>query len=131
MISRIISLKGFGGGYMRFSAKKFSVNADSVCRKCLPEPHRQALDGKDVVNGGSKMTQMEKTIISFIVDYYRENLFYPSYDEIAEGIGRAKATVHRYMGKLEDEGIIIRKADYSPQYRLINMGFILGGTEKG
>lgn len=29
------------------------------------------------------------------------------------------------MRKLEDEGVIIRKADYSSQYRLINMGFIL------
>ena len=72
------------------------------------------------------MTRMDKTIISFIVDYYRENQFYPSYDEIAEGVGRAKATVHTHMRKLEDEGVIIRKADYSPQYRLINMGFILG-----
>ncbi len=77
------------------------------------------------------MTQMEKIIISFIIGYYKESQFYPSYDEIAEGIGRAKATVHRYMRKLEDEGIIIRKADYSPQYRLINMGFIRGADGGG
>ena len=30
------------------------------------------------------------------------------------------------MKKLEDEGIIIRKQDNSPQYRLINMQYIKG-----
>lgn len=45
--------------------------------------------------------------------------------EKAEGIGRTKSTVHTHMRRLEDEGIIIRKADYSSQYRLINMGLIL------
>ena len=36
---------------MKFSAKKFSANADSVCKKSLPESHRKALDGKEVVGG--------------------------------------------------------------------------------
>ena len=80
------------------------------------------------------MTQTGKAIISFISDYYRENQFYPNYNEIAEGINRTKSTVHTHMRKLEDEGIIIRKADSSSQYRLINMGFILknqgGGTPR-
>ena len=71
------------------------------------------------------MTQADKIIISFIIDYYKENQFYPNYGEIAEGIGRTKSTVHTHMRRLEDEGVIIRKADYSSQYRLINMGFIL------
>ena len=71
------------------------------------------------------MTQADKIIISFIIDYYKENQFYPNYGEIAEGIGRTKSTVHTHMRRLEDEGIIIRKADYSSQYRLINMGLIL------
>lgn len=38
-------------GEMKFNAKKFSSNADSVSRKSLPETHRQALDGKTVVDG--------------------------------------------------------------------------------
>lgn len=36
---------------MKFNAKKFTANADSACRKRLPESHRQALDGKKVVDG--------------------------------------------------------------------------------
>ncbi len=36
---------------MKFNKKKFAANADSVCRKLLPESHRQALDGKEVVDG--------------------------------------------------------------------------------
>ena len=71
------------------------------------------------------MTQAHKIIVSFIIEYYRENPFYPKNGEIAEGIGRTKSTVHTHMRRLEDEGIIIRKADYSSQYRLINMGLIL------
>lgn len=70
------------------------------------------------------MTHTDKRIVSFIVDYYRENQFYPNYDEIAEAINRTKSTVHTHMRWLEDEGVIIRKADHSSQYRLINMGFI-------
>lgn len=36
---------------MKFSVKKFAANADKVCRKAVTEPHRQALDGKEVVDG--------------------------------------------------------------------------------
>ena len=71
------------------------------------------------------MTHTDKLIVSFIIDYYKENQFYPNYGEIAEGVGKSKNTVFHHMRKLEDEGVIIRKADYSSQYRLINMGFIL------
>lgn len=70
------------------------------------------------------MTKVEENVIRFIIDYYGENQFYPSYDEIADGVGKAKATVHVHMKKLEDEGIIVRKSDRSSQYRLINMDFI-------
>ncbi len=35
---------------MRFNAKKFLANADSVCRKTIPESHREALNGKEVLN---------------------------------------------------------------------------------
>ncbi len=36
---------------MRFNAHKFKLHADSVCRKAVPESHRKALDGKEVVDG--------------------------------------------------------------------------------
>ena len=70
------------------------------------------------------MTTIKESIINFIVDYYKKTQFYPSYDEIAEGVNRTKSTVHLHMNKLVEEGIIIRKYDYSSQYRLINMDFI-------
>lgn len=76
------------------------------------------------------MKKTEKTIIRFIIDYYKENHFYPSYDEIAEGIDRVKSTIHKHMKSLEEEGIIIRKSDFSPQYRLLNMNFIMKGSQR-
>ncbi len=36
---------------MRFNAKKFAINADSICRRTIPESHRKVLDGKEVVDG--------------------------------------------------------------------------------
>lgn len=71
------------------------------------------------------MTKIQENIVKFIIAYYGKNQFYPSYDEIAEGICRNKSTVFTHMMKLEKEGIIIRKAERSPQYRLINMDFML------
>lgn len=74
---------------------------------------------------GEKMNKMQDIIVKFIIAYYKEHRFYPSYEEIAEGVGGNKSTVYTYMVKLEREGIILRKAERSPQYRLINMEFIL------
>lgn len=71
------------------------------------------------------MSEMQEIIVKFIAAYYKKYRFYPSYEEIAEGIGRNKSTVYTHMMKLEKEGIILRKAERSPQYRLINMEFIL------
>lgn len=71
------------------------------------------------------MTKIDEDIVKFIVGYCKENQFYPNYDEIAKGVSRSKVTIHTHMKRLEDEGTIIRKADLSPQYRLINIGFIL------
>lgn len=71
------------------------------------------------------MNQIQEIIVKFIIAYYEAHQFYPSYEEIAEGIGRNKSTVHTHMMKMEKEGIILRKAERSPQYRLINMEFIL------
>ena len=41
---------------MKFNARKFLDNADSVCKKALPESHRQELDGKKVVDGQIEYT---------------------------------------------------------------------------
>ena len=45
-------------------------------------------------------------------------------NEIAEGFNRTKSIIYAHMNKLEKESIIIRKYNYSSQYRLINMDFI-------
>ena len=70
------------------------------------------------------MTVINHYIVKFIINYYKKHQFYPNYDEIAKDIHCAKSTVHTYMKELEKEGIIVRQADASSQYRLINMGFI-------
>lgn len=70
------------------------------------------------------MTSIKENIINFIVDYYKKTQFYPSYDEIAQGVNRTKSTIHVHMNKLEEEGIVIRKCNCSSQYRLINMNFL-------
>lgn len=71
------------------------------------------------------MTKIDEDIVKFIVRYCKENQFYPNYNEIAKGVSRSKSTIHTHMRRLENEGVIIRKADFSSQYRLINIGFIL------
>lgn len=73
----------------------------------------------------SKLTKVDSRYIKFIVDYYRENYFYPSYDEIATGMDYPKSTVFNHMQKLENEGVLVRKAPNSPAYRLLNMELML------
>lgn len=77
----------------------------------------------------SKLTEVDTSYILFIVEYYRKTWFYPSYDEIAEGMSHAKATVFLHMQKLEKEGILIRKAPASPMYRIANMDLLLNESE--
>ena len=104
---------------------------DGICAECLVGEYRYWLlchaDQGSVCEGPAREgnTEMKKTIIKFIVNYFKENQFYPSYDEIAKGVGRVKSTIHEHMKKMEEEGIIVRKADCSSQYRLVNMEFIL------
>jgi SOS-response transcriptional repressor LexA len=68
------------------------------------------------------ITDTDKKILDFIIEYYSKTLFYPSFDEVMEGCSiKSKSTVHRHMSKLEREGIIIRKSEKSTQYRVRNM----------
>lgn len=73
----------------------------------------------------SELTEVDTLYMLFIVEYYRKTCFYPSYDEIAEGMSHAKATVFLHMQKLEKEGVLIRKAPASPMYRIANMDLLL------
>lgn len=71
------------------------------------------------------MTIIEHKIINYILDYYSKTMFYPSYREISNSLGRSLSTIHEHMTNLEMIGIIVRKYKDSPQYRLINIDFIL------
>lgn len=71
------------------------------------------------------MTIIEHEIINYILDYYSKTMFYPSYREISNSLGRSLSTIHEHMTNLEMIGIIVRKYKDSPQYRLINIDFIL------
>jgi len=74
----------------------------------------------------SQLTNVDSSYIKFIVQYYKENRFYPSYDEIKDGLGvKSKRTVFSHMQKLEDNGVIVRKAPCSPIYRILNMEMML------
>lgn len=72
-------------------------------------------------NGGGRrmdLRPMEEKIIKFIVNYYYNTSFYPCYEEIAGEMKCAKSTVYEYMHGLEMNGLIIRKAKKSSQYRV-------------
>ena len=71
------------------------------------------------------MTIIEHKIINYILDYYSKTMFYPSYREISNSLERSISTIHEHMTNLEMIGIIVRKYKDSPQYRLINIDFIL------
>ncbi len=65
------------------------------------------------------LTKRDEDILKYIINYYQYTHFYPSYEEIGEGVGLySKASVHAHIKKLENEGILIRKADQSAQYRI-------------
>ena len=68
------------------------------------------------------MRARQVQILSFIIDYYSETYFYPSYREIGQGIGLSStSTVHKHMQKLINEGMIIIKSDTQKDYRLHTM----------
>ena len=71
------------------------------------------------------MTIIEHEIINYILDYYSKTMFYPSYREISNSLEQSLSTIHKHMTNLERIGIIVRKDEYSSQYRLINIDFIL------
>ena len=71
------------------------------------------------------MTIIEHKIINYILDYYSKTMFYPSYREISNSLGRSLSTIHEHMTNLEMIGIIVRKDEHARQYRLINIDFIL------
>lgn len=45
-------------------------------------------------------------ILSFVNEYYRENLTSPTISDVAEGIGVARSTTHRYLQELSSRGLL-------------------------
>jgi repressor LexA len=49
------------------------------------------------------------TILKFVSKYYQENHVAPTISEVAEGVGVARSTTHRYLQELNERGLL----DYS------------------
>ena len=63
---------------------------------------------------------------NFIKDYMLETGFVPSVREIGEGIKlRSNSSVFTHMKRLEDYGLLIRKCEDSPVYRLAGIKYVL------
>lgn len=45
-------------------------------------------------------------ILNFVNEYYRENLTSPTISEVAEGVGVARSTTHRYLQELSLRGLL-------------------------
>ena len=45
-------------------------------------------------------------ILSFVNEYYRENLTSPTISDVAEGVGVARSTTHRYLQELSSRGLL-------------------------
>lgn len=57
-----------------------------------------------------------KKIYKYLIDYVKEYGYAPSVREIAEGVGlKSTASVHNQLSKLEEEGKIKMRGDYSPR----------------
>lgn len=53
------------------------------------------------------MNNTKKQIYDYIVSYFENHCYAPSYSEIMEAIGVGRATVHKYMKELFKEKYII------------------------
>lgn len=77
------------------------------------------------------LTRKDEEVLKYITNYYKYTKFYPNYGEIGKGVKlSSKSSVHVHMNKLEDEGIIIRKADYSAQYRIKDIDKLINDQSK-
>lgn len=56
------------------------------------------------------MTQKEKLLLEFIQAYIRRHGVSPSYEVMARALGmKAKSNLHRYVVKLERDGLLVRR----------------------
>lgn len=69
----------------------------------------------------SDSMDLKKVIFYYIKDYYNEHGYNPSFDEMANEINISKSTVHKYMKKLFNDGLIETDLDYigARAYRIV------------
>jgi repressor LexA len=74
-----------------------------VCDRCAAE-----------IRGRRALTERQARLLWFIIDYYGENGFAPSFEEIAERFAyKTLATVHEHLSNLETKGWIRRQYNES------------------
>ena len=56
-----------------------------------------------------KNQEISNAILKFVNKYYHENQKAPTISEVADGIGVARSTTHRYLKDLCEDGVL----DYS------------------
>lgn len=72
---------------------------------------------------GDGLVKTEK-VYQWIKQYMLETGYCPSVREICEGLGfKATSTAHRYLIKLEDQGLVLRKSEGSPVFTLTSLEY--------
>jgi len=79
-----------------------------------------------------KLTEREQQAYDFIVNYFRDNGFSPSYQEIAEGIYYGSATsVTPIIQKLKDKGYIELPFKATARaIKVVGMKHVIGEAEE-
>lgn len=73
-----------------------------------------------------KVTSRDLEIYEWIKTYMLEHGYCPSTRDICDGMGiKSTSDVHGHISKLEQYGLIVRKCDYSPVYRLAGMKYVM------
>ena len=66
------------------------------------------------------MTPRHKECLDFIAEYWRENGFAPSFDEIREGLGaKSKSSVSSLVSQLERRGHVTRIPNLARSVRVV------------
>ena len=62
-----------------------------------------------IERGASMRTKDQGTldaILKFVNKYYQKNRIAPTISEVADGVGVARSTTHRYLQELSDRGLL-------------------------
>ena len=54
----------------------------------------------------SKNQEISDAILKFVNKYYHDNRKAPTISEVADGVGVARSTTHRYMQDLSEDGLL-------------------------